>query len=68
MKCYSAGKQYAHETEELVRKQIFAENLKKIEMHNFLYSKGLKSFTLGVNKFADMVSSILNKASVCLMP
>jgi len=47
------SKEYTHETEELVRKQIFAENLKKIEMHNFLYSKGLKSYTLGVNRFAD---------------
>lgn len=55
------SKQYAHETEELVRKQIFAENLKKIEMHNFLYSKGLKSFTLGVNRFADMEASEFKK-------
>jgi len=55
------NKQYAHETEELVRKQIFAENLKKIEMHNFLHSKGLKSYTLGVNKFADLESSEFKK-------
>jgi len=47
-------KTYSHPTEEMVRKQVFAENLKKIEMHNYLYSKGLKSYTLGVNKYADM--------------
>jgi len=50
-------KTYAHATEELVRKQVFLENLKKIEMHNYLHSKGLKSYTLGVNKYADMESS-----------
>jgi len=48
------GKVYAHATEELVRKQVFAENLRKIEMHNYLHSKGLKSYTLGVNKYADL--------------
>jgi len=50
-------KTYAHATEELVRKQVFMENLKKIEMHNYLHSKGLKSYTLGVNKYADMEHS-----------
>lgn len=50
-------KTYSHATEELVRKQVFLENLKKIEMHNYLYSKGLKSYTLGVNKYADMEHS-----------
>ncbi|MRC56955.1 hypothetical protein GH877_30330, partial [Bacillus thuringiensis] len=29
-------------------------NLKKIEMHNYLHSVGLKSYTLGVNEYADM--------------
>lgn len=51
------AKVYAHATEELVRKQVFAENLRKIEMHNYLHSKGLKSYTLGVNKYADMEHS-----------
>lgn len=51
------GKQYAHKTEEMVRKQVFSENLKRIEMHNYLYSKGIKSYTLGVNKYADMEHS-----------
>lgn len=43
--------------EEVERKQTFAENLKKIEIHNYLHSKGLKSYTLGVNQFADMTTS-----------
>lgn len=51
------GKVYADASEELVRKQVFAENLRQIEMHNFLYSKGLKSYTLGVNKYADLENS-----------
>lgn len=51
------GKEYAHNTEEQVRKRVFADNLKKIEMHNYLYSKGLKSYMLGVNEYADMEHS-----------
>jgi len=43
--------------EEMFRKRIFSENLRKIEMHNYLFSKGLKSYTLGVNKYADMEHS-----------
>jgi len=27
-------------------------------MHNYLYSKGLKSFKLGITQFADMVSFV----------
>ena len=38
------------------RKEIFRTNLKRIEMHNYLHSVGLKSYTLGVNEYADMVS------------
>lgn len=40
--------------EEAKRKDIFTRNLKKIEIHNYLHSKGLKSYTLGINQFADM--------------
>jgi len=50
-------KKYGGDTEELVRKQVFVENLKKIEMHNYLYAKGLKSYTMGVNRFTDMEHS-----------
>ena len=41
--------------EEARRKRIFFTNLKRIEMHNYLHSKGLKSFRLGITPFADMV-------------
>jgi len=40
------------------RRQIFAKNLKEIEAHNYLYSKGLKTFTMGVNKYSDLVGKI----------
>ena len=52
------GKVYESPNEEAIRFQIFADNLKKIKLHNYLHSKGLKSYTLGINKFADMVSCI----------
>ena len=45
--------------EEQKRMAIFSENLKTIEMHNYLHFKGLKTYTLGVNDFADMVSYTL---------
>ena len=49
--------------DEARRKQIFLTNLKKIEMHNYLHSKGLKSFSLGITPFADMVSVFDNLLS-----
>jgi len=48
------GKTYINEDEEAIRKLVFADNLKKVEMHNYLHSKGLKSFTMGTNKYSDM--------------
>lgn len=50
------GRTYEVE-EEAERKKVFAENVKKIEIHNYLHSKGLKSYTLGINQFADMTTS-----------
>jgi cathepsin L len=47
-------KTYESDTEELVRKEIFRDNLKQIEMHNYLHSKGLKTYTLGINEYTDM--------------
>jgi cathepsin L len=46
-------KEYEPE-EEKKRMEIFEINLKKIEMHNYLHMKGLKSYRLGVNEYADM--------------
>lgn len=48
------GKQYASLDEEHVRFRIFSDNLKKIEEHNKLHAKGLKTYTMGMNQFADM--------------
>jgi len=55
--CVCAGRSYEAD-EEVHRKNIFASNLKHIEMHNYLHSKGLKSFRLGVTQFADLVSFV----------
>ena len=48
-------KTYADASDEIFRKKIFAEHLEKIEAHNRLYSEGLKSFTMGINRFSDLV-------------
>lgn len=47
-------KSYGTDEEELKRKEIFAEHLKTINLHNYLFSKGLRSYTMGVNKFTDL--------------
>jgi cathepsin L len=47
---------FTSESEERMRKSIFEDNLKTIAIHNYLHSKGLKSYTMGVNQFADMTS------------
>jgi len=47
-------KQYKSEQEESLRKEIFRDNMKHIEMHNYLHQKGQKSFTLEVNQYTDM--------------
>jgi len=38
------------------RKSIFANNLKFIEKHNAQHARGLKTFTVGINKFADLTN------------
>ena len=37
-----------------MRRSIFEENLKHINKHNEEASKGLHSFDLGINQFADL--------------
>ena len=39
-----------------MRRSVFAENLELINRHNAEHALGLHTFTLGVNKFADMTS------------
>ncbi|KAH7646660.1 ale o 1 allergen [Dermatophagoides farinae] len=49
------NRQYANEQEEQYRRNIFMKNAELIEQHNRdKYSKGLSTFELGLNKFADM--------------
>ena len=38
------------------RREIFADNLRKIEKHNVEAASGLHSYTMGINKFADMTN------------
>ncbi|XP_033127822.1 cathepsin L1-like [Anneissia japonica] len=47
------NKVYEH-GEEQVRQLIWEENFRSVAKHNLEYSMGQRSFTLGMNKFADM--------------
>lgn len=42
--------------DDVIRRYIWQSNLKKIEEHNELYAKGLKSYYLKENKYSDQVS------------
>ena len=44
-----------------MRLAIFHKNLKKIESHNELFKQGKKSYTLGVNQFADLTNTEFRK-------
>jgi len=43
-------------TEERIRRVIFEENVAKIRRHNLEQDLGLHTFTLGINKMADMTN------------
>lgn len=49
------NKTYDNETEERFRMKIFMENSKKVAKHNKMYAKGLVSYKLSINKYADML-------------
>jgi cathepsin L len=49
------NKTYDNGIEERFRMKIFMENKNRIAKHNALYDKGLISFKLGLNPFADML-------------
>jgi len=57
-----------NDQEDAKRKEIFSQNLKKIEIHNYLHAKGKKSYTLGVNEYADMEHSEFVKIMNGLKP
>jgi len=44
---------YKDQSEEMIRKQIFSENLEKIARNLLDFEAGLKSYKMGVNQFAD---------------
>lgn len=48
------GKDYQNENEEVDRRAIFLSNKLMIDEHNAKYANGEKSFSLGLNHFADM--------------
>ena len=51
----SHGKTYG-KVEEAFRLKVFAENKHAIAKHNQLFSQGLRSFTMKMNHFGDLVS------------
>ncbi|KAK3578869.1 hypothetical protein CHS0354_010230 [Potamilus streckersoni] len=55
------NKQYGSTEEEAYRRSVFAENMKKIEIHNQKYKKGEKSYWLGVNQFSDLKAEEFKK-------
>lgn len=62
------NKSYTTEEEERHRREVFRTNLKKIEMHNYLFNKGVKSFKLGINEYADMDVKEFKKVMNGLLP
>ncbi|XP_012945386.1 cathepsin L1-like [Aplysia californica] len=47
--------------EDIIRRFVWQSNLKKIEEHNELYARGIKSYYLGENKYADMTTDEFNR-------
>jgi len=51
------GKAYSSPEELKLRRNIYAANVARIEAHNSETAQGKHTFTMGVNKFADMLPS-----------
>ena len=43
----------AHAPDAALRRQLFAETLRKVEAHNAEYAAGRKRFKMGINQFSD---------------
>ena len=56
---YNTGKSYGTTYEELSRREILRNNLKRIEIQNAFFAQGLVTYTLGINEYADMVSALI---------
>jgi len=54
------NKIYLNKNEEVRRQRIFAENMDFIKDHNSRYVRGLETFHVGVNKFADLTNMEFN--------
>ncbi|KAL3882291.1 hypothetical protein ACJMK2_028653 [Sinanodonta woodiana] len=50
------NKLYKSTEEDAYRQSVFAENMKKIEIHNQKYKQGETSYWLGMNHFADLTA------------
>jgi len=50
--------------EEPIRYTIWKDNLRKVEEHNSQADRGLHTYWLGMNKYADMVSFDLKYATI----
>ncbi|KAE8573732.1 procathepsin L isoform X2 [Halyomorpha halys] len=55
------GKNYATKEQNELRKNIYFDNKIKIDIHNALYDKGIKTYELRINKFTDMTSKEIRK-------
>lgn len=62
------GRFYDDDDEEDRRKNIFAENWRRIEEHNQLHSNGMKSYRLGMNQFSDLPHSQFMQFMTCQKP
>ncbi|XP_074601850.1 cathepsin L-like [Brevipalpus obovatus] len=55
------GKKYATAEEEAQRHSIFVQNMEKVRQHNERAKNGKVSYTLGMNKFADLTFEEFSK-------
>jgi len=49
-------RQFVSESEHDARRAVFGDNLRIINKHNAEHARGLHSYTLGINEFADMTN------------
>jgi len=50
------GKAYFDDKDEQYRKEIFAQNLRKIQTHNDEASRGVHTYTMAMNEFGDLTA------------